>query len=710
MAKLNFTRRDGLVCLLLVLTTLAIYWPLTRAEFTNYDDPRYVVENVNIQSGVTWKAVVWAFTTGYGSNWHPLTWISHMIDWQLYGLNPGKHHLTNLLFHIANTVLLFGLLRFMTGMFWRSALVAAFFAWHPAHVESVAWVAERKDVLSTFFWVLAVWAYVAYVRRPGWPRYALALGLFALGLMAKPMLVTLPCVLLLLDFWPLKRAGGGIDAGAVQAKHASWSQLILEKLPFFAMSAASCVATYYVQAAGGAMRGLGHVSTDSHIANALVSYVRYLGKILWPVRLAVFYPYNESLPDWQVLGAGVVLLGITVWAVRLARQRPYLIVGWFWFLGTLVPVIGLVQVGEASMADRYLYVPALGIFIAVAWYVSESADVWPAATGKGVLGLLALLTLGGCIACTSIQVSYWHDSVALFQHVLDVAPANNQVGEYNLGVAEYNLGQALSAKGKISDAMVHYTEALRFNPNDPKAHNNLGLCLATQGKFLEATNHYGKSLMLNPDNADTHYNYGLALSALGDYDGAIIQHQESLQIDPNQADTRYLLGALLVQKGRFAEAKAQLLEAVRLKSDYPEAHTKLGLVLSQLGESNEGAGYYQTALRLNPNSIEALNNLAWIRAASSRADLRNGAESVQLAQHACELTGNAQPMLLGTLAAAYAEAGQFSEAQATARKAAELALASGQKELAARNRQLLELYQSNRPYHETPTPIESPKP
>ncbi len=626
MSAFKLTRRDGLICLLLAAATLAIYWPVTRADFTNYDDPRYVVENLNIQSGVTWKAVAWAFTTGYGSNWHPVTWISHMIDWQFYGLNSGKHHLTNLIFHVANTVLIFGLLRVMTGTFWRSALVAALFAWHPVHVESVAWVAERKDVLSTFFWVLTVWAYVVYVQRRGWARYALVLLLFALGLMAKPMVVTLPCLLLLLDFWPLQRMGGWTDAGAVQAKRADWSRLILEKLPLFAMSAASCLATYYVQAAGGAMRLLRHLSTDAHIANALVAYVRYLGKIFWPARLAVFYPYNESLPDWQVLGACLLLFGITVWVIRLSRQRPYLIVGWLWFVGTLVPVIGLVQVGEASMADRYMYIPALGIFIGIAWYVAELTSIWPASTRKVVLSLMAFLVLGGCTLGTCAQIGYWHDSVALFRHVLDVAP-NNRVGEYNMGVAEYNLAQALTAKGKIPDAMVHYTEALRMNPNDPKAHNNLGLCLAMQGNFSEATNHYAKSALLNPDNADLHYNYGLALNALGDFDGAILQQSESLQLDPNQADTHYILGSLLVQKGRFAEAKTQLLEAVRLKPEYTEAHAKLGLVLTQLGENSEAARHYQQALRINPDSIEALNNLAWIRAASSHPDLRDGAES-----------------------------------------------------------------------------------
>ena len=707
-------RREYLIYLLLGLVTLAVYWPVMRAEFINYDDAHYIVENANIQSGVTGKAVEWAFTTGYASNWHPVTWISHMIDCRLYGLNAGRHHLTNLLFHIANTLLLFGLLRLMTGAVWRSAIVAALFAWHPTHVESVAWVAERKDVLSTFFLMLTLLAYVRYAKgfKDQGSRfklyYGLALFFFALGLMSKPMLVTLPFVMLLLDFWPLRRIYD-LRSTIYEPKDAPRPQdslplkkLIWEKIPFFVLAVASSVVTFEVQKAGGAMRAMSHLSGDAQIANALVAYVRYLGKVFWPVDLAVFYPYRESMADWQVLGALLVLIAVTVWVFRSWRRRPYLLVGWLWFVGTLVPVIGLVQVGEASMADRYLYIPALGIFIAAVWGVADLASGWGAAVRNGVGGAMSVLTLASCIALTVIQIGYWHDSVTLFQHVLDVTPKDNRVGEYNMDVAEYNLGQGLAIRGKVIDATAHFERAIQFNPNDYKAHNNLGLCLATQGKYVEATNHYATALLLDPDNADAHFNFGLALEALGDVRGAIAQEAESARLDPDQPDTHYDLGLFLAQAGRLEDAKKELLEALRLKPNYPEAHAKLGMAFGQLGEPGSAIKQYEQALQLNPNLIEPLNNLAWIHAANSEAEFRNGAEAVRLAQRACELTGNAQPALLGTLAAAYAEAGQFKDAVEAGTKARDLATSHGLKQIAANNEELLKLYRANQPFHEAP--------
>jgi len=724
--------REYLIYVMLGLVTLAIYWPITRAAFINYDDNMYILENAHVQSGLNWKGVTWAFTTGYAANWHPLTWISHEFDCQLYGLDAGKHHLTSLLFHIANTLLLFGLLRVMTGTFWRSAMVAALFAWHPMHVESVAWVAERKDVLSTFFWLLTMLAYWKYANefkvRPsvagdamegGRPKskvklyYALALICFALGLMCKPMLVTLPFVLLLMDFWPLGRicdlrftndepadlkSATPIKASSAlrplpesRKSQIEYRKLIWEKVPFFILAGASCVITFLVQRSGGALRPLHHLSADAHIANALFSYVRYLGKIFWPIRLAVFYPYNELFPGWQILGAALGLLGMTVWTIRVARRRPYLIVGWLWFLGTLVPVIGLIQVGIASMANRYTYIPALGIFIATVWYIVELSTAWT--FRKGALGLLALTILASCIVGTCAQIRYWQDSEALWRHTLAVTADN--------AVAEYSLGQALSVKGKIPEAMPHFVKALRLDPNDSKSHNDFGLCLAREGKFAEATNHYVQALSLDPTNAATHYNYGLALAALGKPEAAAAQYWESIRLEPNDAKVRCDLGLILIRKGEFEKAKAQLLEAIKLKPDYTEAHVKLGLVLSLLGESSGAAKQYQQALDLNPDAVEALNNLAWIRAASSHPDMRNGAESVRLAQRACELTDYRTPMLIGTLAAAYAEAGRFQEAVETGTKAGNLARSSGLKELAQRNEELVKLYRAGQPFHGT---------
>ena len=693
------SRRDGFICLLLIVVTVAAYWPVRQAEFVAYDDNMYVFENVHIQSGLTWKGLAWALTTGYAANWHPLTWITHMLDCQMYGLDAGKHHLTNLLLHVLNSMLLYGWLRSLTGAVWRSAFVAALFAWHPVHVESVAWVAERKDVLSTFFWILTLWAYVAYVRRPDWRRFALVHVLFALGLMAKPMLVTLPCLLLLLDFWPLKRTVWG-EAKGVKIRGASWHQLILEKMPLFLMSGTSCLTTYFVQEAGGAM-GLPHLSAGTHWANALISYARYLGKIFWPSQLAAIYPYDESLPAGQVLAAGLLLLTITVTGILLARRCPYLIVGWLWFLGTLVPVIGLIQVGEQSMADRYTYIPAVGIFIGIAWGLYE----WQAggAQRKWVLGSAASLALAGCVMRTHIQVNYWHDTASLFRHALAVTTDN--------AVAAFDLGQVLAARGEIKEAMGCYAETLRIHPKDSRAQNNLGLCLARQGKPADATNHFMLALQLNPtdgDAANTHLNYGLALTALGDSEGANDHYLKSLMLKSDNAEAHFAEGLFLLEKGQPGEAAVHFSDTVRLKPNHAAARVKLGSALFQSGKSGEAAGQFEEALRFDPDSIEALNNLAWIRAASSQSGLRDGQESIRLAQHACELTGNTQPLLLGTLAAAYAEAGQFSEAEATARKAEGVALAAGQNEVAARNHHLLELYQTNRAYHETPN-VESPK-
>jgi tetratricopeptide (TPR) repeat protein len=720
-------RREYLIAAVLVLVTVGIYWPVMDARFLDYDDNMYIIENAHVQSGLKCSNVAWAFTTGYAANWHPLTWISHMLDCQLYGMDSGKHHLTNLIFHVANTLLLFALLRMLTGALWRSALVAALFAWHPTHVESVAWIAERKDVLSTFFGLLTLMAYARYATgfkvHPPPPKatedrglkikvyYGLALVCFALGLMAKPMLVTLPFVMLLLDFWPLRRVydlrftiyepnlkagasreGTALASAPVEARKAGIGGLILEKAPFFALAAASSVTTYLVQKAGGA-ESVHPLPAGMRVANALISYVRYLGNIFWPTRLAVLYPAVDSWPMWEIIGAVLLLLGLTLVALRMARRRPYSIVGWLWFLGMLVPVIGLVQVGEQSIADRYLYLPAVGIFMATVWGLTELTAAWPETSR----GMLASLAIGGCVLASCNQVNYWRDGVTLFQHALAVTRKN--------AVAAFDLGQMFSSAGRVKEAVPYYEEELRIKPDDDRAYNNIGLCLAMQGQLSEATNYYAQSLKHHPKPsyaASTHFNYSLALSALGDTGGAIEHALESVRLEPKHAQEQCATGRLLMNKGRFEEAKAHLETATKLKPDYIEARVELGLTLTELGDIGGAAEQYELVLRQSPDSLDALNNLAWIRATEGRPELRNGAEAVRLGLHACELTQNGQPALLGTLAAAYAEAGQFAEAQATARTAAELATANGQSDLAKRNRQLLELYQSNRAYHEIP--------
>jgi tetratricopeptide (TPR) repeat protein len=481
-------QRSMLICLLLALITLALYWPATRFDFVNYDDPGYIIYNAPIQHGITGAALVWAFKTGHASNWHPLTWISHMTDCALYGLNPGGHHLTNILFHTLNIILLFLVLRQWTSAPWRSALVAALFAWHPLHVESVAWVSERKDVLSAFFWLLTMAAYGRYVENLKSRilnfriYYIVALLFFAFALMAKPMAVTLPFVLLLMDFWPLRRKAA--------------PGLFREKVPFFALAALDCVATLWAQRGGNSVVSLGTLPLPARIANALVSYVLYLWKTLWPARLAVPYPYSDLWTFWPSAGAGCLLLFISAVAILRARQQPFLAVGWFWFLGTLAPVIGLVQAGFQPMADRYTYVPLIGIFIMAAWGIPTAWTRWP--QPGLVFGAVVAGVLGFLLAGTEAQLQYWRDSVALFSHT--AAVTRNNI------LAEYNLAEALARRGDEAQAVVHYQRALAIEPNrvearynsQTQAHFNLGLIFREQQQWEAAAGQFRACLRDDP--------------------------------------------------------------------------------------------------------------------------------------------------------------------------------------------------------------------
>ncbi len=438
-------KRLLIISLLLIIATFMAFWQVTHCDFINFDDPEYVTDNRHVQDGLTVEGILWAFTTGHAANWHPLTWISHMVDVQLFGLQPGWHHLTNLLFHLANTLLLFLVLNRMTKALWQSAFVAALFALHPLHVESVAWVAERKDVLSTFFWMLTMGMYVSYVARPGLTRYLTLLLCFALGLMAKPMLVTLPFVLLLLDYWPLqrleqkkppqevrkplskdKKRTPPVKAPVQPVDH--WPlirPLLTEKIPLFVLAVLSSIVTYLVQHHGGAVESLEAFPPSARVANAFVSYSTYMVKMLWPTNLAVFYPHPRWWPLWQVLGSVVLLIAITVLAIRGAKKRPYAAVGWLWYVGTLVPVIGVVQVGSQAMADRYTYIPLVGLFIIVAWAVPELLKKWP--YRKEALIVLSALCLLCLFLVTWRQVGYWRNSIALYDHALEVTDANSLI-------------------------------------------------------------------------------------------------------------------------------------------------------------------------------------------------------------------------------------------------------------------------------------------
>ncbi len=530
-------RRIIIACLFLVVATLATYGDLKNHQFVNYDDNTYVTNNPAVQAGLTLKGFSWAFATMHGSNWHPLTWLSHMLDVQLFGLNPTGHHLTNLVFHIANALLLFLWLLYLTRSLGCSFLVAALFALHPMHVQSVAWVAERKDVLSTFFWLLTMWAYVWYVERPELGRYLLILLCFCLGLMAKPMLVTLPFVLLLLDYWPLGRLSlKGTTAAAASPKPGpgvTLKRLIWEKLPLFVLSALSCVVTFYAQRQ--VEMALQSFPFANRLANAALVYVSYLSKMLWPAHLAVLYPLSRhGVLTWQALLASLDLVVLTFFVFRLARRHPYLLVGWLWYLGTLVPVIGLVQVGVQAMADRYTYLPFIGLFIMVAYGMADLGARWH--VPKFLLPVGAGVVLSALMICTWVQVGYWRDSVSLFEHALKVT------GGYSL--THNNLGAALMKQGKLDQAIPHFTEALRLDPKYPEADNNLGVALATQGKIDEAILMFQKAIQIKPDYSEAYANLGLVFAKQGNIDKAIINCQNALKFNPNDTRAQKMLTIL----------------------------------------------------------------------------------------------------------------------------------------------------------------------
>lgn len=632
------------ITLALIAITIGVFLPVLRNEFINFDDGEYVTENVLVRAGLTWEGIKWAFATRHAANWHPMTWISHMLDVEVYGMKPWGHHLTNLILHLATTLTLFGILLSVTGYPWRSALVAAFFAIHPLHVESVAWTAERKDVLSAFFWMVTTWSYISYVQSPRVMTYLRVMVLFALGLMSKPMLVTLPLVFLLLDYWPLRRislARHSTSAAAL-SKHGN---LILEKAPLFVLSTISCVITYIAQHEGEAVRTLQKVAITDRISNALVSYVAYLGKMLWPRNLAIFYPYPiEGLPIWQVVGSGLVLVSITLLAVYLAHSRRYLVVGWFWYLFTLVPVIGIIQVGSQAMADRYTYIPLIGIFIAIVWGVPDllgNIGLKGAREGRKIINLPILpfasaVSLLALAICTRIQVGYWRDSVSLFEHTL-AATKNNVVAHTSLGdalrekgkikqaIAHYsraleiypfdpnamlNLGVALAEGGMVKEAILQFKKALKVNPNDADAYNNLGLALASQGNLSEAVEHYGKALALRPDFANAHGNLGLALAAQGRIDEAIEHYKKAIQLNPNLAEVYNDLGLALAFKGDLDGAVRQFRIAVQKNPQFVSAYYNLGVALGQLGKLDAAIQAYRMAVRLNPRHASAHKNLA----------------------------------------------------------------------------------------------------
>jgi len=651
--------------LALALVTLVLYLPVRRHGFVLYDDPDYITENRVVQSGLNAASVKWAFTTWHASNWHPVTWLSHELDCELFGLDAAAHHLINVLLHSANAVLLFALLLRLTATMWPSAFAAGLFAWHPLRVESVAWASERKDVLSGFFFLLALSAYVRYAQQKKLQPavgatslssfYLLALLCFALGLMSKPMLVTLPFVLLLLDYWPLRRLASKDQKSDLK----NLGPLLKEKLPFLALSAASCVITILAQR-GEAIVSLEPYPFSTRLGNALVAYASYLAKTIWPTNLSVVYPLPHSLPTATVAAAAALLIGLSCLAWRTRHTRPHLLVGWLWYVGMLVPVIGLVQVGGQAMADRYTYLPLIGPCLAFAIEASSYLSSHPRMGGRDpTLGVAAAgLALAGCCVATEFQLTYWLDSRTLFAHAVEVTEDN--------AIALLNLGVALEQQGRREEALSRYRDAVRADPTLAQAHNNLANLLNT----------------------------------LNQTDQALAEYREALRLKPNAPLPHLNLATLLLKKGNYQEAAAQFAQAARLAPNDPRPHLLWGKALLREGRSAPAVAQLRQALELAPDDLQILTCLARVLAADQDPAVRDDTKAVALAERAKELSGGNQPFVLDTLAMAYARASRFEEARRTLQKALETAAAAGDQDALAQMHQRLLLYQAGVPYEE----------
>jgi tetratricopeptide (TPR) repeat protein len=599
----TFGRPDLLILLALGTITFGIYAQVIGHQFITLDDPTYIRENPMVNRGVTLVGLTWAFTTFYAANWHPLTWIAHMIDSQLFGMNAGAHLLVNTGIHVANTLLLFWLLLGTTRARWPSALVAALFALHPLHVESVAWAAERKDTLSTFFGLLSLIAYTHYVETRSRKWYAWTALTLALGLLAKPMLVTWPFVMLLLDYWPLRRLADATSKeyrrGASRREAPTGiAALVREKLPLFLIVAASAVITFVAQSHDRAVRTLADAPVALRLSNALVSYAKYLLLTFWPNDLAVYYPF-AGIPAWQIIGAAFLLIGITVFCVSQRRIRPYLVVGWLWFLGTLVPVIGIVQVGGQTMADRYFYIPSIGLFIALVFGLADVAKSWRVAPSlsAGVTGgvLLVLATL------TNAQVQRWRDSFTLFEHTLAVTPPNLRI--------EHNLGVALGASNRYDEAAAHFEKALQIDPNFYDGLVAMGVTRAHQGRLPEAIEYFRAAIHSQPDVPKARVQLAHALWTEKRDEAALEEMRRASELAPKDADIRADFGLALALVGRLQEAIEQLHEALRLNPNNAEAHNNLGLALLASGKARESIPEFEAALRLKPELKGAADNL-----------------------------------------------------------------------------------------------------
>jgi len=600
----------------LILITIVVFAPIRSSGFIPWDDPLYVTQNPHVLGGVTAGGVLWALTTGEQFYWHPLTWLTHMLDVQVYGLNAGGHHVTNLLLHLMSVLLLFGALVRMTGRSGRSAFVAALFAIHPLHVESVAWVAERKDVLSAFFFMLTIWTYVSYARTPGVRRYLLVLVCFVLALMSKPMVVTLPFVLLLLDVWPL----GRVRPGGRGAESLPWFALVREKLPLVALAFAVSLVTFVNQQQAGSMRTLAGFPLGLRLANALVSYVAYIANMVWPAGLAAYYPYPTSAPTWWiVLSALLVILLVSALVTWAADRHPYLPVGWFWYVGTLLPVIGLIQVGTQARADRFTYIPLIGLFLIGAWGIPDLLSRWRWSPIPLIAAATAVILVFATVS--RAQVCYWKDGFALWERAAAVTTGNQQ--------AYASLGQLLEEQGRVDEAIARYREACRFMQEASGLHTRIGMLLMQQGRAAEANVEFSLALKSQPNNAVAHYNVARALDAQGKTNEAIEQYGAAVRCQPQSAVAHEGLGRELAKQGRVSEEIHELVEAVRIRPDWALAHNSLALALAAQGRLDEAIREALEVVRLEPDNAEWHSNLSVFF--GERGDTKKAIEQLELA-------------------------------------------------------------------------------
>ena len=616
-----------LIIVILIVANFVAFGRIVANDFINFDDDKYITENNYIKSGINTESIKWAFTSSHAANWHPLTWLSHMLDWQLFGANASGHHFVSLLLHIGCALLLFLFLSKTTGSLWPAAFVAALFALHPLRVESVAWVSERKDVLSLFLGLASLYAYACYVESSKLSKYFMSLMLFALSLLAKPMLVTLPFVLMLLDFWPLKRWQKAFPSVNVPVSLSERSEkkktkqrradsikekkisvplinrakiirsLLWEKAPFIFLALVSCIVTIWAQSKGGAVASLEKLPFLERIMNAIVTYVAYLIKIFWPVNLAVFYPYEQFLASWQVFAAASIILAISIAVIYAIKKAPFLFVGWFWYLGTLVPVIGLMQVGKQAMADRYTYLPSIGIGIILIWGV---VYLLPKVKLRKIIIIPAALILAALTFLTWQQCGYWKNSVILYDHVLKVTKNND--------LAHCNLANELVKQKNVREAITHYREAIEINPYYASAHSNLGAALAAQGKDEEAITHYLAAIKIKPDQEEAHSNLGVVLAAQGKSEEAIIHYLAAIKINPDYDDAYYNLANLFIKQGKSEEAIDNYRQAIKINPGNYNAHFNLASILVKEQRLEEAIDHFRQAVRITP-SFAALNNL-----------------------------------------------------------------------------------------------------